>query len=210
MRKRARSGKYGIIVLAAVAAVVFGGCESTSNWLQGRRTADPEAINVTAPESNVYVSDMYALTAGDPATQAEIYADAQAAARLTPSPSTQLRYALVMATPDHPGSNPSEAQRLFRDLLARTELMTQGEVYLATIHLNEVESRIKLSAETNRLRTENARAASTEQAAVAQRISTVEAENRRLSRELADAEGKLEALSSIERSIREQTENDQQ
>lgn len=207
MHSKLRLGKTAVIALTSVTVLLSGGCESTSNWLKGRRTADPEAISVTAPESNVYINDMYELAAGDPATQAEVYADAQAAAQLTPSPSTRLRYALVLATPGHPGANPSEAQSIFRDLLAQTELMTQGEVYLATIHLNEVESRIMLGAETNRLRSENSRTASTEQAAVAQRISTVDAENRRLKQELAEAEGKLEALSSIERSIRDQAEN---
>lgn len=142
-----------------------------------------------------------------PATQAEIYADARAAAELTPNPSTRLRYALVLATAGHSGTNPSEAQAIFRDLLARTELMTPGEIKLATIHLRSVEARIMLGAETNRLRSENTLAATTEEAAVAQRIATVEAENRRLRQSLAEAEAKLEAITSIERSIRGQADN---
>ena len=68
------------------------------------------------------------------------------AAELTPNHSTRLRYALVMATPGHPGSDPAQAQHVFRELLAQTELMTPGEISLTTIHLKEVESRIMLAA----------------------------------------------------------------
>ena len=96
---------------------------------------------------------------------------------------------------------------MLRELLSQTELMTPAEIALATIHLHEVEARLVLSTETRRLRAENSRAATTEEAAVAQRIANVEAENRRLSRLLADAESKLEALSDIERALREQSAN---
>jgi hypothetical protein len=44
---------------------------------------------------------------------------------------------------------------------------------------------------------------------VTRRIANVEAENRRLSRSLADAEAKLDALSAIERSMREQAAHDE-
>jgi len=61
-----------------------------------------------------------------------------------------------------------------------------------------------LSSETRRLRASTDRAQRTEAAAVNQRLATVEAENRRLRRELEDAEDKLDAITSIERSIRAQ------
>ena len=47
-------------------------------------------------------------------------------------------------------------------------------------------------------------AARTEEAAINQHLASVEAENRRLRRELDDAEDKLEAITLIERSIRAQ------
>ncbi len=62
-----------------------------------------------------------------------------------------------------------------------------------------------------RLRAENTRATTTEEAAVeaamARRMAHLEAENRRLRQSLADAESKLDALSAIERSLREQSSN---
>ena len=193
---------------AALLACSLTACESTTNWLKGRKTADPEDIVLGAPETNTYLSGMYELVNGDPATQAEIYADAKAAAQLTPDPTTKLRYALVLAAPGHAETNEQEAQSLFRELLAKTELLSPAEISLATIHLKEVEQRIVLAAEARRLRSESARAATTENAAIAQRIATVEAENRQLKSALADAESKLEAITSIERSIRAQPDGD--
>lgn len=187
--------------------ILLSGCESTNNWLRGRKTADPEPLEIGTSEANQYLHELSALVGGDPATQAEIYADSKAAAELTPGPDTKLRFALVLATPGHAETNEFEAQSLFRELLAQTNLLAPAEISIALIHLNEVEQRLVLGAETRRLRSENSRSASTEEAAIEQRIATVESENRRLRRSLAEAEGKLEAITSIERSVREQADN---
>jgi hypothetical protein len=199
---RIRTAAMVVMLVCALSA-----CESTSNWLKGRKTADAEPIILGAPETNSYLIGMYDLVNGDPPTQAEIYADAKSRAQLTPDPATKLRYALVLAAPGHSGTNELEAQSLFRELLSQKELLNSAEIALATIHLKEVEQRIVLNAEASRLRSENTRKSNTEDQAVAQRIATVEAENRRLKRSLAEAESKLEAITSIERSIRDQPDN---
>ena len=197
-----------IISTLLIVVVMTTGCADMQGWLTGKRTATAnESVILGAPEADIYIQEMYKLTSGDPATQAEIYADAESAATLTPGPSTKLRYALVLATPGHSGNDPQQAQSMFRELLAQTELMTPSEIALATINLESVEKQIVLGAETKRLRSENTRAATSEQQAIAQRIATVESENRQLRRSLEEAEQKLQAISSIERSIREQTDN---
>ena len=193
-----------VALIVALTVALTAGCSQTKNWLQGRKTAEAEPMILGAPETDQYISEIYRLVSGDPATQAEIFADASSAAQLTPDPSTRLRFALVLATPGHSGTDPNAAQGILRDLLSQQELMTPGEISLATISLRQVEERIMLGAETSRLRSENTRAASTEEAAVAQRMADIEAENRRLKDSLTEAEAKLEAITSIERSIREQ------
>lgn len=208
-----QSSTYRVFTIAAVvAALLLSGCETTTNWLKGRKTADAtDEVILDSTEANVYLNEMFELISGDPATQAEIYADAESASTLTPGPSTQLRYALVLATPGHSGSNNIEAQRMLRDVMARPEMMTTAETALATIYLWDVETRLVLDSEARRLRSENTQAASTEEAAIAQRMARIEAENRQLREALAEAEGKLEAITSIERSIREQAgDNDPQ
>lgn len=194
--------------IALLALSMLSACEATRSWLQGRQTyaADPTILG--APEVNQYIAELYELVNGDPATQAEIYADAKAASDLTPDPSSNLRFALVMAAPGHAGSDPLAAQSIFRELLAQTELLTPAEISLATIHLREVEQRLVLSAEARRQRAASTRAASTEETAIRQRMARIEAQNRQLRRSLSEAESKLEAITSIERSVREPATED--
>ena len=206
-RQTTRASRFAV---AAMTVVLLAGCAQTKNWLNsvrsGPKASADETVILGAPEADHYLTELYDLAAGDPAMQAEIFADARAGAQLTPNPSTELRYALVLATPGHPEQDAQQAQALLRELLTQTELMTAAEISLATIHLKAVEQRIVLESEARRLRASSSRQQQTQEAAVNQRIATVEAENRRLRRELDDAESKLEAITSIERSIREQGE----
>lgn len=196
--------RAGRVALATLIVVSLAGCAQTREWLSSRRAASStDPIILGAPEPDIYLDELYARAAGDPATQAEIFVDAEAAAKLTPGPSTNLRFALVLASPGHAETDPERAQSMLRELLTQTELLTPAEISLATIHLRMVEELIVLNSEARRLRATNSRAARTEEAAINQRIATVEAENRLLRRELAEAEDKLEAITSIERSIRE-------
>jgi len=191
--------------IAVSAAALLSGCGQTSDWIKGRidsSASEPEILG--APEIEVYISELGRIAGGDPAAQAEIYADAAAAAKLTPNASTNLRFGLVLAIPGHPESNPELAQSILREVLAQTILLTPAEISLAVIHLNSVERQIIANFETERLRASTSRAAQSQQQATAQRLAAAEAENRRLLGELEEAEQKLEAITSIERSIREQ------
>lgn len=191
--------------LISVIFATLAGCAQTSDWLKGQRTARAEdPVILGAPQAETYLKELHDLAAGDPARQAEIFADVESAALLTPGPNTELRFALVLATPGHAGTDFEKAQSLLREILAKPELLTSAELSLARIHLNAVERFIVANNEARRLRVSTSRAARTEEQAISQRLATVEAENRRLRRELEAAESKLEAITSIERSIREQ------
>lgn len=191
--------------MVTFAVIAVSGCTQTKSWWSGlREPASTEQIILGAPAADVYLSELYKLTSGDPATQAEIYADAKSASTLTPDPSTNLRFALVLATPGHAGTDPQLAQSLLRELLSQTEILTQVEISLATVYLRTADELIILGSETRRLRASTSRSTQTEEEASSQRLATVEAENRRLRRALAEAEEKLDAITSIERSIRDQ------
>lgn len=194
----------------AVAVLCVAGCGSTGSWLDrvtpgSSTTRQGDPVTPGAPSADDYLRELDLLSTGDPATQVEIFADAESAATLTPDPSTNLRFALVLATPGHTQTDLQRAQSLLRELLTQSALMTPSEVALADIYLNSVEDRLVLESEARRLRESAAsRPDRTEEQALAQRLAAVEAENRRLRSELSDAEEKLEAITSIERSIREQ------
>lgn len=191
--------------MTALVAAALSGCGGTTDWIKGRISSSTDESEILgAPEIEVYISELGQIAAGDPAAQAEVYADAAAAAQLTPSPSTNLRFGLVLAIPGHPESNPLKAQKVLREVLTQTLLLTSAEISLATIHLNNVERQIIADSESRRLRSSSSRAAQTQEQALQQRLTTVEAENRVLRRDLEEAEQKLEAIATIERSIREQ------
>jgi hypothetical protein len=205
MAKIERTTEIRVIAITALIAAMLSGCGQTADWIKGRADStsrEPEILG--APEIEVYISELAKIASGDPAAQAEIYADAAAAAKLTPSPSTNLRLGLVLSVPGQPESNPELAQSILREVLTQTPLLTPAEISLATIHLNSVERQIVANFETERLRASTSRAAQTQQQVTSQRLAAVEAENRRLTQALQEAEQKLEAITTIERSIREQ------
>lgn len=184
------------IAVTILAVFLLGGCAQMKEFFLGPSTSSPSSATSRASETHsadFYLKELHKLATGDVAAQAEILADTEAAATLIQEPSTILRFALVLGTPGHAGFDPERAQGLLRELLAKTELMTETEISLATIHLKAAEEFVVLGA--------NARSAQT---AVDQRLATAWADNDRLKRELEEAEHKLDAITSIERSIREQ------
>ena len=190
------------IVSAASGCATAG---KATNWLTGKSPPENEEhVVLGAPSADEYLRELNDLVAGDPDKQADLFADASSAARLTPGPSTDLRLGLVLATPGHPASDPVQAQRLLSGVLEQSELMTAAEISLARIALNSVDSVIVTNTQATRLQESTSRTARSEEQAISQRLATAEAENARLRRKLEEAEQKLDAITSIERSIREQ------
>jgi len=195
------------MAMTIVIVTLLGGCTQTKSLVSsmGRpSTPSDDAVILGAPDAEHYLSELYELSSGDSKLQAEIFADARSGATLTPGPQTKLRYALALATPGHPGFNPELAQSVLRDVLTQQAILTPAETTLATIHLNSMQQLNALSSDARRAIASSSLAATTEEAAILQRLATAESENQRLRSELADAEEKLDAITSIERSIREQ------
>jgi hypothetical protein len=190
-----------------MAAALVSGCAQTKSFFSGMSRSDTstgDAGILGAPEIDYYLDELSLLSSGDPAAQAEIYADAQSGSRLTPGPQTNLRYALVLGTPGHPESDAAQAASMLREVLAAPELLTETEIALASIALRSAEHLAVVEAEVQRLRASVSRANQARDTATSQRLATLEAENARLAQQLRDAEEKLEAITTIERSIREQ------
>lgn len=203
------TAKPATLVVAMSLAIT--GCAQLSDWLAGRPPPDEPAFRVNDAESGRYIEDMYLLTSGDAATQARILTEAQEAARMTADTASRLRLALALATPGHAGSDAERAQSLLRNLVAHPEVLTPTEKSLATIHLRDVEARLSLSAEARRAREAAARSGpeQPDTTGLEQRLAAARAENERLRQALAEAEQKLEAITTIERSMREQAETEE-
>jgi hypothetical protein len=196
------------IAAVAAASLLLSACGTTarvSGWLTGKSDSETdEAVILGAPDADAYLDELYELVAGDARKQAAIFEDASSSARLTPNPSSKLRLGLVLATPGHAGYDPARAQGVLRDVLSQAELLTQAETALATVQLRNAERLVGVTSEAARERDATSRAAQAEEQALSRRVAAAEAENRRLRAELEDAQQKLEAITSIERSIREQ------
>jgi hypothetical protein len=154
---------------------------------------------------------MSSLPQGDPARQAELFQSAKDAAELTPTTSNKLRYALALATPGHSGSDPVAAQRQLSELLARPETLLPIERSLALVALKEVEQRLILQAENQRMRDDAQHDDSRDKLLAANRRLAAESdENVRLRKALDEAKAKLEAITHIERSINDRKPNGSQ
>jgi hypothetical protein len=201
------NGKLTIAALASIGlvAMTLSGCSQTSAWIKGLSSAETDGPAIVgAPEVENLIADLGEIASGDPAAQAELFADAAAAAQLTPNAMTNLRFGLILAIPGHPESDPEQAQSILREVLAQTILLSPAEVSLATIHLNNVERQIVANSDSRRQQVSRTRTANTQEQALKKQLADIEADNRQLRQDLEEAEQKLEAITSIERSIREQ------
>ena len=69
------------IAIAVLVAVTLSGCGQTKDWIKGRTTSSSEEPEILGAQGvEVYVAELARIAGGDPAAQAEIYADAAAGA----------------------------------------------------------------------------------------------------------------------------------
>jgi hypothetical protein len=188
----------------ALAIGVLGGCAVVGG------EPNPEAAPPVPERPQLDISAitpalelMRMLPDGDPARQAEIFQSTKDAAALAPTTSNRLKLALALATPGHSGSDPVAAQRQLAQLLATPETLLPVERLLAAVELQEVDQRLVLQEENQRLREEAPRESETRDKllAINRRLSAESDENLRLRKALEEAQAKLEAVTHIERSI---------
>jgi hypothetical protein len=186
----------------------LGACASNSGTTSPKVVvAPPERPppDVTAVTSSLEMMD--ALPAGDPARQAELFQAAKDAASLSPTTSNRLKFALALATPGHPGSDPVAAQRQLSELLAKPETLLPVERLLALVELQNVDQRLVLQEENKQLREDAPRESRDKLLAINRRLSAESDENARLRKALDEAQAKLDAVTHIERSINDRGTN---
>jgi regulator of replication initiation timing len=191
-----------------VIVATLAGCTASGGLLGSPpSTALPGSATPRRAEASdgvlIYLETMRDLLEGDPVLQADVFSIVAQAANVEPNTTNRLNYALALATPGHPSSNPAEAQHLLSEILAASDTLLPEERILATIHLKEVEQRLILDAAAQRLQQEAAAATAQQSNQSAQRLRAMAEENRQLRLELDEALEKLDAITNIERSIRE-------
>ena len=166
----------------------------------------PPVVNRVAATSTVLADDLQllqTLVQGTPSDQAEIVATAQRDYETAPTPSRQLRFALILATPGHPGTDLPRAQRLLRELMANPEMLLPSERSLAFLELQQIDDHLTLEGENRRLQSDAVRADRERLANLNHRLQLETDENTRLRKELEEARAKLDAIANIERSLNE-------
>jgi hypothetical protein len=184
-------------------ALLASGCAGIS----AQHTPAPAPIvNPQSTSSTLlagYLELLQKLVTGPAAEQAEIVTSAQHDYDIAPTPSHQLKLALILGTPGHPATDLARAQGLLRELMANPEVLLPAERALAFLELSQIDDHLTLETENRRLQAEAVR---TDHALVAnakQRLQTEMDENARLRKELDEARAKLAAIANIERSLNE-------
>ena len=211
--KRARMIAIGLVemlampFLVAILALLTSGCATD---LLARKDSHPPVqapvIDRAAASATLitdYLDSLRRLVQAAPAEQAEIVAAAQREYDLAPTPSHQLRLALVLATPSHGATDLPRAQRLLRELMAAPAALLPAERSLAFLEQQRVDVQLALEAENKRLQTNVVRNDKDRSAAANKRLQAEAEENARLRKELAEAQAKLDAISDIEKSLSE-------
>ena len=151
----------------------------------------------------IYLQTLRSLIEGDPVVQADVFRNVATAADAAPTTTNRLMLALALATPTHPSSDEAKAQALLSELLAAGDTLLPEERVLALIHLKDVEQRLILDAEANRLQRAATAATAERNDRTTQQLQAALEENRQLKLELDDVRKRLDTITSIERSIRE-------
>lgn len=188
------------LTVGAISAIGLAGCGLVSqlhgsSGIATRRFAPP--ASAIAPD----LALISRLPEEDPGRQAEHFQAVKDAAELTPTTSNRLRYALALATPGQSGSDAVAAERQLSQILARPETLLPEERMLAMVELKQVEQRLILQAENERLREQVDDTVRVELKDAKRRLAAESAQNARLRKALQDAEDKIEAVSHLERAI---------
>jgi hypothetical protein len=190
-----------------LAAAALAGCASLGDRDAGRPST--AVVAPAGPSANVadgigfYLQTLRELIEGDAVVQADVFRNVAAAADTTPTTTNRLMLALALATPTHPASDAGQAQPLLAELLATGDALLPEEHVLALIHLKDVEQRLILDAEAERLQRAASAATAQRNDRNAQQLQAALEENRQLKLALDDVRAKLDAITNIERSIRE-------
>jgi hypothetical protein len=203
MRRDPRPPTSVRCTVALAVALAVAGCAGGP----GQRTPSAApVVNSAAVASQVlgdYLMLLQRLVQGPPAQQAEILASAQRDYDTAPTPSHELRLALILGTPGHPATDLPKAQGLLRELMANPEMLLPAERALTFLELSQIHDHLTLETENKRLQADAVRADQQRVANANHRLQAEMDENARLRRELEEARAKLDAIANIERSLNE-------
>jgi hypothetical protein len=151
-----------------------------------------------------YLETMNRLANSEPAQQADVFYDVERAFTGAPTTANTLRHAIALVTPGHPSSNLAEGKKLLEQLLATPERLVPAERNLAAFLVKDADARLQLQADIRRL-TATVDERTRGQVGLDKRAQVQADEIAKLKRALQDAQHKLDAIISTEKSLSERS-----
>ena len=191
-------------LLAVFGSALLGACANLGLERAAPPADHPPAIDRAVTQAALlasYLEVLQRLVQGAPAEQAEILSAARHDFEVAPTSSHELRYAMVLATPGHPGTDCAKAQKLLRELIATQETLLPAERAMAFLTLRNVDQTLAQTADNQRLQSAADHTDHDRYAALNRRLQTEIDDNARLHKELDEAHAKLDAIANIERTL---------
>lgn len=190
-------------IAAATVMLTASGCVPMRGTQPPRDATGADPATPAATDLSPYLGTLTELGLGDPERQAAALAAARQSVAVEPTAANQLRYALSLGAAGHPGSDPVAARQLISALLDSGSSLKPQEVELAQAFLREFDARANLGADNARQREDYEQKLKSVSAEDGRRVATLNAENQKLRKSLAEAERKLSAVAEMERSLLE-------
>jgi hypothetical protein len=184
-----------------VVGALLSGCESLVPIKPAATTAVVTPVNSV---QDGYVELLASLSGTDKVQQSDVFYAVEKAQTQAPTTLNVLRYAIALACPGHPNSDPVKGKRLLEQTLANPERINSGEQAIAVTMLNIADQWLKTQAEMRRL------AATVDDRTRTQsnsdrRFQAQTDEINKLRKALDAAQQKLDAIRDIEKSISERS-----
>ena len=195
-------------LLLAVLVVALTGCSSGQAWLPGRNIATTETQIIEESDVSTYLEIMYSLVAADTDDQRRTFTELERKSARSPTTSNRLALALARITPGHPATNIATGRAELESLLADPELLVESERQLVTVLLSELDQQQRIAGATMAPLNQALADANAERDRLARELAASRARATELQRQLREAEEKLDAITRIERSIRERTDDE--
>lgn len=203
-----RARRLALLLALSVSGVIAAGCQSAP---QPAPAPPPPTDDTPSNDRDLAAAmvmadtfqNMQRLTQAAPAEQAEIVSAARNAYQRAPRGETQLRYALLLATPGHPARDAATAQKLLRELAAQPEALVPIERAVVMVELAQLDHELDLAAVNQQLQAAALRTDQQRSAADQRRLEVAEDENARLRRQVEADQAKLNAIATIEKNLTE-------
>ena len=188
------------IVALLCAVFVLVGCDT----IAPTRTSHTAAPSAQDPGIGDYLDTLNLLANGNAAQQADVFYKVERDYTSSPTTASSVRYAAALVTAGHPSANLAEGKKMLERLLANPERLTPSEKNLVSYLVKDADARLQLQAEVRRLAAtvdERTRGQANLGSRLQSQVQAQAEEITRLRRQLDEAQQKLDAIKSIEKSI---------